>query len=122
MNVNRLTDDTSYALVQNHELRRAEPHEIGVIKGILDRVAVVPTRQWIRLWDCQWPHPGGIVQFLPEAEWRYFVIAFQGSNATVADLETAFDLSPLELEIGPTVMHEPFGNPLAHGVALHAGR
>ena len=122
MNVNRLTDATHYALVQNHELRRAEPDEIAVIKGILDRVAIVPTLQWLRPWERQWPHPGGTVQFLPEAEWRYFVIAFQGSNATVADLETAFDLSPLELEIGPTVIHDLLENQLAHGLALHPGR
>jgi hypothetical protein len=36
---------------------------------------------------------------LPESEWRYFVIAFRGSNSTLERLREASELAPVELEI-----------------------
>lgn len=53
---------------------------------------------------------------LPEKEWRYFVIAFPGSNASVENIQTASDLAPLELEIAFTIIHE------GAGLVWHPGR
>ena len=56
-------------------------------------------------WEQRWPYqPGGGFEHLPEPEWRYFVIAFRGFNNTIRELEDAFDLAPLELEVAFTVL------------------
>ena len=46
----------------------------------------------------------GPITILPETEWRYFVIAFRGSNVVFAELERAFDLATVELEIAFTII------------------
>jgi hypothetical protein len=59
----------------------------------------------LRLWERPWLDQGHPADVLPETEWRYFVIAFRGLNRTLVEIELAFDIAPLELEIGFTVMY-----------------
>jgi hypothetical protein len=122
MNVWHLKGTASYALAPGHELRRATSEEIAVIKNFLNNHGPAPKMQYIHLWECQWPHPGGKIEFLPQEEWRYFVIAFRGSNSMLAGLESAFDLAPLELEVGFTVLYHEFGGQHGYGVAWQPGR
>jgi len=68
------------------------------------------------LWECQLPRTGRVT-ILPEAEWRYFVIAFRGTNAVFAELEHAFDLATVELEIAFTMIYSEHGI----GMALDSG-
>jgi len=63
--------------------------------------------------------PEGHVVPIPETEWKYFVIAFQGSNSTVADIEEALLLAPLELRVGFTAIR---WNGAAKGLMVHHER
>ncbi len=105
MNVWHLEDQASHILAPGHELRRATHEEVEVIEQTLQRLASRPLNPYMNLWKRRWPHLGGAIELLPEAEWRYFVIAFRGSNATMAELKTAFDIAPVELEAGFTVVN-----------------
>jgi len=104
INVGRLTDAASYTIVPGHELRRATPNEIVRIKASLESVGPTPRFQYARLWEQRWPHHSGPVEGAPESEWRYFVIAFEGNNQTLAKIQSAFELTPKELEVGFAVM------------------
>lgn len=121
MNVSQLVDAPSYALAPGHELRRATNDEITIIKDTLKQLGPPPPAQYLHLWECRWPVQGN-VEILPEPEWRYFVIAFRGSNITVSELENAFDLAPLELEVGFTILNGVFGGQASRGVGWHPGR
>jgi len=122
MNVWHLKDAATYTLAPGHELRRARPEEILVIKDSIASRGPAPRLQYMHLWECQWPHPGGTIGFLPPEEWRYFVVAFRGSNSTAAELESAFDLAPVELEVGLTVVYHEFDGQVGHGVVWQPGR
>src|SRR5206468_2259192 len=54
-----------------------------------------------RLWEARLP---GLNEQLPEGEWRYFVIAFGGTNDQLINLERAFAVGRKELEIGFTAI------------------
>ncbi|MFN7954787.1 MAG: hypothetical protein U0610_23885 [bacterium] len=88
-----------------HELRRATPTEVARIRTCLDKLTVAAFVQNRLFWEEQWPRPDGDVRILPEAEWRYFVIAYDGTNTTMAVLEVAFDLLPSELEVGFSILN-----------------
>ena len=122
MNVWHLKEAASYTLAPGHELRRATAEEILVIKDSIASRGPAPQLQYTYLWECQWPHPGGTIGLLPQEEWRYFVIAFKGSNGTIAELESAFDLAPLELEVGLRFVYHEVGGQVGHGVVWQPGR
>ena len=104
MNVWQLAEVETYTLAPGHVLRRATTDETEVIKRTLARIAGESNPLADYFWEHRWPHPGGAIERLPEAEWRYFVIAFKGSNVTLHRLQAAMDLAPLELEVGFTVL------------------
>jgi hypothetical protein len=122
MNVGRLTDARSFEIAPGHELRRATKNEIAIIKDCLRVRAPAPQWKYMSLWEQQWPHTGDVVNMLSESDWRYHVIAFKGSNAMMLDLLAAFDLAPLELEVGFIVRHLQTGDELRPGVSWNAGR
>jgi hypothetical protein len=96
----------AFQLAEGHTLRRAAPEEIAEIRqrvGILTAGFVHPLAS--SLWETPWPVPIGRVEPLPEIEWRYFVIGFQGPNLAIGDLQRAFDLAQMELEIAFTVVY-----------------
>ncbi len=106
MNINHMVDAPSYTLVPGYELRPATVSEIRIIKMI---IAELPADNFLvndgLFWECRWPHFGGTIERVSQDQWRYFVIAFNGtekSAETVEDIQSAFDLSPIELERGFT--------------------
>jgi len=96
-------------LAPGHTLRRATPEEMAVIKKWLEH----NPSDWgpfapCATWECSWPATSGKIEQLPESEWRYFVIAFRGTNTTLLDIQTAADLATVEPEIGFEVL-APYG-------------
>jgi hypothetical protein len=107
MNLFDLGDLRNYELAPGHMLRRATHDEIETIRGLLPRLGAAwdPWKGTL-LWECQWPHRGGVVERLPEEQWRYFVIAFEGTNHTINSLQQAMDVPPVELEIAFTILRD----------------
>jgi hypothetical protein len=103
MNVGSLSDATAYTLAPGHELRRASADEIAFIKSTVDRFGPNPFVSHNGLvWEERLPRvQGRPIQRSPENEWRYFVIAFRGTNETLVELSLVFELST-ELEVGFT--------------------
>ena len=124
MNVGRLVGAASYSLAPGHTLRRATPSEVSFIKENIAKYAPLPHNMHPSLWEQQLPRQIGPVVFLPASEWRYFVIAFKGTNQTVAELECTFDLSRLELEVGFIALRSAASGGLSrrHGVLQRPGR
>jgi len=111
MNVWHLLDRPVHTLAPGHELRRATPEEITTIKETLERLVGGPVSYQQFFWEHRWPHRGSEVEILPEAEWRYFVIGFRGNNQTISELQAAFDLALVELEVGFTILYHIGGTP-----------
>jgi hypothetical protein len=116
MNVSRLTDPdpAGYVPIPGHQVRKANSAEIGIIRVLIDSLAQGPFgplgHLFARhLWEDQFPHPGGQDVPLPEKEWRYHVIAFEGYNGPISELQTAAVLAPVELEFGLTIMRQGYG-------------
>jgi hypothetical protein len=104
-----------FALGAGYELRRANTEESAVIKE------TTPKGSWHSQERCRGScgySPGGSVEPLEEAEWRYHVISFRGSNQGLLEIEEAFNLAQLDLEIGLTILNSP-GH---RGLILHPGR
>jgi hypothetical protein len=80
------------------------PRKARVIKDMIADLVPAPRLQIEPLWERRWPPQQGNIEYLPESEWRYFVIAFRESNVTLEQLENALDLAPLELEVAFTVL------------------
>lgn len=124
MNVRTLQGAASFELASGHELRRATAREIGEIKETLKTLSGFTHPFVQHLWECEWPCSIGQARLgpprlLPEAEWRYFVIAFRGSNAAFVELQPAFDLATVELEIAFTATRSEF---VRLGLSFHPDR
>jgi hypothetical protein len=105
MNLRSLGTAPSYILAPGHELKRATSAQIAEIKKTL--MAINPSAGFppFHLWEQQLPLGQGASVFLnDESAWRYFVINYSGTNQVVGDLQVVFDLVPLELEIGFTLV------------------
>ncbi len=119
-NVTALKGAVSLHLDSDHEVRRATAAEIADIKGNIKNVLGITTQCW-EFWECERPVPSlqdrwrrKQPKLLPEAEWRYFVIAFRGPKSpspedVAADpdvnLNFALDLAPVELENTYTTLY-----------------
>ena len=122
INVSSLVDATSFSLAPGHELRRAKSEEASKIREILEYQTPGPNDE-VKVAPWEHKRTGDVVEHLPEAEWRYHVIGFRGSNFTVEDLRHVLDLAPLELKIGFVVMyHVGPGESLHEARTLHPGR
>jgi hypothetical protein len=96
------------SLAEGHQLRKATSSEVVAIKDVLTNNAAVTD------WGA-WQNGPLITsgtkttsEHLPESEWRYFVIAFDGSNSTIAEIEHSLCIAPFELKIAFTLMPEAF--------------
>jgi len=103
-NVSQLIDASSYTLAPSCDFRRAKQTEINELREYLKFLSPAPSQFYTNLWEYRLPFQGNLVN-LPEQEWRYFVIDFVGSNATINGLQDAFNIAPLELEIIFTISH-----------------
>lgn len=115
MNLSRLVDAESFALPEDHKLRRASADEIPAIRETLGRFMMVPT---FNPWQERIGN-GGQAEAMAEQDWRYHVISFTGTNHTILELEKAFKLARAELQIGFTFIS--VGGALS-GLAWHSGR
>jgi hypothetical protein len=84
MNVARLVGGTGFALGAGYELRRANTEESAVIKETLQRGHGTAKNDAVGVAGYS---PGGSVEPLEEAEWRYHVISFRGSNQGLLEIE-----------------------------------
>jgi hypothetical protein len=120
VNVSRLVGATSFTLASGHELRRASPEEIAVIKATIQPYMFFSAMPWeVKLLD------GGASEPLPEEDWRYHVISFQGNNVNLVEIEEACNLATPEIKIGFVVFRslgqKEFMYP-GHGLVMHQGR
>ena len=112
----------SFTLAPGQVLRRAQPDEIEVIKSTIDRFnGGLHSFAGFTLWEGKVPLAAGRrIEILPESEWRYFVIAIEGTHETITDIQHASDLASTELEIGFTVLFTFPGSP--GSFVFHPGR
>jgi hypothetical protein len=85
MNIASLSS-SSYVLAPGYLLRRATPEEIDIIKNKLDGLGLI-MNPWIPLLFERRLPLAGIVEALPQNEWRYFVIGFEDNGSRMDDLQ-----------------------------------
>jgi hypothetical protein len=117
MNVSRLVGENSFTLAPDHELRRATFEETRDLKSLLETLMQFPKTFW---WEYQLPLQGTLVH-MPEAEWRYFVIEFSGTNHVLCELDEAFTLARVGLELGFTLLRSQAGGPF-DGWTMNQGK
>src|SRR5277367_6277721 len=108
LNISELVDqdrrNATLAVAPGHDLRRANKAEIEAIKDVLTNQAA--QTDWTE-WQNGAPVKKGKSTsrpLIPEDKWRYFVIAFEGSNSTVAEIERALCIAPFDVKIGFTLL------------------
>jgi hypothetical protein len=126
LNVGKLVDPPNgkvFSVAPGNELRRANRAEIAAIKDVLPDFAAQTT--W-GAWQNGAPIPmkdgGTTYAHIPEGQWRYFVISFDGSNSTSTQIERAFSIAPFELKIGFTLLREAFRGSGAPTLIYHPAR
>jgi hypothetical protein len=104
MNIDSLAEAT-FNLAPGNVLRRATNEEIAVIKENLQafNVESLPGISGLT-WQKRLFPPAGPIETLPQGEWRYFVIAFEGTNQELISLELASCIASFEIEVGFTIM------------------
>lgn len=104
-------------LIPGHTLRKATKDEITAIKEILAENNGRVGGRYFYPWEME-DKGGGLFDDAPAQDWKYFVVAFSGTNEGINSLEQALVLLDSSLRIGFTVM--AWGSQRA--VGLHAGR
>src|SRR5437660_63117 len=89
LNVRSLVEFESADIVAGHVLRRAADSEIQEIQRSIQSLTGPVRRHVHSLWECRWDNDHTHTVSLERDQWRYFVIAFQGSNGTLNDLSMA---------------------------------
>jgi hypothetical protein len=107
-NISRLRGAASFSIAENHQLRRATAEEIPAIRETLQRLQTMPG---FNPWE-QRVAEGGLIERMPEADWRYHVISFRGPNHTIVELDQVFSLAQPELQIGFTFVGTGTGRAL----------
>jgi hypothetical protein len=90
-------------LIPGHTLRKATADEIKTIKEILAENNGRMGGRYFYPWEMV-DKGGGFFDDAPEEDWKYFVIAFYGTNEGMNSLEQALVLLDASLRIGFTVM------------------
>lgn len=109
----------AFEVAPGHVLRRATAAEIAVIRETVAILLPGPGEK--HYWELTWPLTGPR-ELLPEIEWRYFVVAFSGFTDDILDLQAAFDLSPVELEIVFTILPTAPDDPDSRNTIWDGGR
>lgn len=110
LNISRLSGGRNgeLELIAGHVIRKAAEVEIKAIKHVLDMF--MPLDVSLTPWEGGREIPtrdgGRSHARLPAKQWRYFVIAFEGSNKTILEIEQALSILPQELKIGFTILKE----------------
>lgn len=117
LNVSGLVGASSFAIAEGHQLRRASHEEALYISKIVKSYSVMGVSPW----ECRETSPGTFDD-LPETDWWYYVIGFQGSNDVIIGLEKVLLVSRLELKIPFTVVRHLSGGKLCNGMVSQMGR
>ncbi len=123
LNVSRLVDHAALVVAPGHQFRRATKSEVVAIKDVLTYVTA----------DMRWSaweggervatESGGKTRpTLPEDQWRFFVIAFDGSNSTITEIERTLCIAPYELKIGFTLLNGVFPGKVRPMLIYHPAR
>src|ERR1700733_10691442 len=97
LNVSRLVGNprAGFALAPGTIIRRANKEEIVAAKDLCKDYGAT---DWTP-WECDGSEDGKYER-LPESRWRYFVIAFTGSNTTIAEIERTLTIATYDIKIG----------------------
>ena len=120
MNIGSLASAT-FSLAPGNVLRRATDTEITTIKEQLQQYNVegLPGLYgWT--WEKKLFLPPGPAEALPQAEWRYFVLAFENANQELENLQLASCLASFEMDIGFTIINT--SPTTAEGIGWHPDR
>jgi Apea-like HEPN len=117
MNVGGIDGASELELIPGHTLRKATTEEIVVLKEILVEYGAPIAGRYFFPWELE-KKAAGLFDTAPEVDWKYFVVAFSGTNQGVHLLEQAFALHDSNLKIGFTTMNWRSSKT----TALHAGR
>lgn len=124
-NVGELSVDEPYLLADGLYIRKANRKEAGTLKSLVNVTLplspMIPRRNpYETKLHSEETRPGSVLYSttdLPEEEWRYHVIKFQGTNATLHDFIAASVLTQCRLELGPTVI----ATPMSQGLGIISG-
>ncbi|MEQ1760779.1 MAG: hypothetical protein ABL986_20925 [Vicinamibacterales bacterium] len=118
-NVRGLGGQTSIALKPGCQLRRATAAEVAFIKQTAQRLGALA---WFPqpIWEIEWKDGAG--KALPESKWRYFVIAFMGSNEIMEDVRAAGHIARGELDCAFTAIHAKMRDSFTSGWTQHSLR
>jgi len=114
-NVGRIQHDTPYDFGDGLHIRKARRNEIATLQSLIHLTRpltpLTPTRNpyETELHSTE-TTPGNVTYStteLPEDDWRYHVIAFEGSNAKLHEFIEASIVTRSRLELGPTVFAMP---------------
>ena len=110
VNVGHLEEAVNSEIIPQHHLRRATAREIEEIKrnclGFTGLASTWPTYRWES-------DPSVRGSRLPEEQWRYHIITFPSIGTNLQQLQSAFDVSELELEMAFTLVRYEFGTGLS---------
>jgi hypothetical protein len=117
-NVGKLYIDEPFKLDDGLYIRKATPKEADTLRILVN---VIRPLTWMRRSRNPYEtklhstetRPGSIsysTTELPESEWRYHVIEFQGNNTKLLDFIDSSVLTPSRLELGPTVIATPISS------------
>jgi hypothetical protein len=116
-------DGKAFSVAPGNELRRANKAEIAAVKDVLPDFAAQTTwGAWQYGAEIPMKDGGTTYAHIPEDQWRYFVISFDGSNSTSTQIERALSIAPFELKIGFTLLREVFRGSGAPTLIYHPAR
>ncbi|MDO8334414.1 MAG: HEPN domain-containing protein [Nitrosomonas sp.] len=117
MNVKEFLSPVPYEMTTDHLFRRATSNEIEIIDNTVKEMSASPHKHTLkRFWKRRLPGPPYIKDdLLPEEEWRYYVITFNGENSHLMQyIQAASDISPKEIEIGFNITFHMSGEKICH--------
>lgn len=97
-----------YEVIPDHVIRRAAPGEIELIKQHLQSAVPPQSSQWV-------PYEGVVkeeryegrarieIEQIPPERWKYWVLAFDGNNHHVHEVEMIAQLLPVDFDLGFSV-------------------
>jgi hypothetical protein len=108
LNISEIEAGTDVSLADRHQLRKASEEEVAAIKDVLTNHAA--ETDWGLWQNGEQVVEGDATTYksLPQEEWRYFVIAFDGSNSTVVEVERALSIAAFEIKIAFTILPQIF--------------
>jgi hypothetical protein len=125
LNVSQLVNqspDAALFVAPGHELRRAANAEVVAIKDVLTNFAAIRSFEAWRTGKTVTEDRETSLPQDPEDQWRYFIIAFEGSNSTTAEIERTLCIAPFELKMGFTLLKEAIPSTGAPMLIYHPAR